>query len=467
MENNFEKQVNTLRKKVDRLLRFFSNADVKADNFIINISDDFREEFLKLIDKVNLSLIEDKENFYGYFMFQLERDIRFDINSPTGTNFKGVKYVIYFNPLLFLNLTLKQMESTIKHEILHIISMHLFRARELKGSYSKLAINMAMDVVVNKYLTNLWPYATTLEWVNLKYSLSLRPYETFEYYAKELQMAIDLQEEPKDTKQSDTFKEENLESEYDPKKTHDIWEESTEMEIKTIQAFTEKAVNASKKGEISSCLEGLLDSLKNSRGELPWNIYLNRLMGIVESNKKKTVTRRNRRQPDRLDLRGELRSHKAKIIVAIDISGSIGEEEFKNAIVEVLSIVKNYGHEIIIVECDDKIRRIYKINSQKDMKERLNTGGSTKFTPVFEYANQTKVNLLIYFTDGKGEDRLEVTPKGYQVLWVISGNEDELSVKEPYGAVKKLKVIESKEHILDITEVERGGYSMNNQENSL
>ena len=46
-------------------------------------------------------------------------------------------------------------------------------------------------------------------------------------------------------------------------------------------------------------------------------------MGTVESNKKKTITRRNRRQPNRLDLRGELRNHKAEIAVAIDISGSI------------------------------------------------------------------------------------------------------------------------------------------------
>ena len=37
---------------------------------------------------------------------------------------------------------MKQMESTIKHEILHILSMHLVRAKELKGKYSTLAINI-------------------------------------------------------------------------------------------------------------------------------------------------------------------------------------------------------------------------------------------------------------------------------------------------------------------------------------
>ena len=80
------------------------------------------------------------------------RDIRFDISSPTAVNFKGAKYVIYFNPIIFLSLDMKQMESTIKHEILHILSLHILRGKELKNKYSTLAINIAMDVVVNQYL---------------------------------------------------------------------------------------------------------------------------------------------------------------------------------------------------------------------------------------------------------------------------------------------------------------------------
>ena len=36
-------------------------------------------------------------------------------------------------------------------------------------------------------------------------------------------------------------------------------------------------------------------NVKNSKGEIPWNLYLKKLMGTVESNKKKTITRRNRR----------------------------------------------------------------------------------------------------------------------------------------------------------------------------
>ena len=183
-------------------------------------------------------------------------------------------------------------------------------------------------------------------------------------------------------------------------------------------------------------------------------------MGTVESNKKKTITRRNRRQPHRLDLRGELRNHKAEVAVAIDISGSISDEEFKQAIKEVLSIVKNYNHEITIIECDNEIRRTYKVKSIKDVKDRINIRGGTKFSPVFEYANNRKINLLVYFTDGEGESRLSVVPRGYKVLWVMSGRGDKLSVKEPYGAVKKLSKVIIKEDKLDMSDVRTDGYSM-------
>ena len=208
----------------------------------------------------------------------------------------------------------------------------------------------------------------------------------------------------------------------------------------------------------------MISSLKNSKGEFPWNLYLKKLMGTVESNKKKTITRRNRRQPNRLDLRGELRGHKAEIAVAIDISGSISDEEFKQAIKEVLNIVKNYNHEITIIECDKEIRRVYKVKSINDIKERINIRGGTKFTPVFEYANNKKINLLVYFTDGKGEDKLQVIPKGYKILWVISGRGDKLSLKEALWSSKKTKNVEIKEDTIDMSDVRNDGYSMNNQE---
>ena len=224
MESYFDKQAKCLYNKAEEIINTYAmlKANKKGENFDIDISQDFKDEFFKLVDKVNLSLMEDKDNFYGYFLFQTLRDIRFDISSPTAVNFKGAKYVIYFNPIIFLSLDMKQMESTIKHEILHILSLHLLRGKELKNKYSTLAINIAMDVVVNQYLNYLPPYATTLQWLNSNYNLKLEPYESFEYYVEKVQTELDLQEIDENGEEVDNHENENIETEYNPEHTHDI-----------------------------------------------------------------------------------------------------------------------------------------------------------------------------------------------------------------------------------------------------
>lgn len=466
MESYFERRVNKLYQQVNKLIDSAEMYKAKrnGEKFQPEITKEFKEDFFKLVDKVILSLMEDKDNFYGYFLFQMGREIRFDITSASGVNFKGAKYVIYFNPILFLQLNMKQMETTIKHEIHHVLSLHLSRVKELKNKYSTLTVNLAMDIVVNQYLDNLPPYSTTLKDVNLKYNLNMEAYNTLEYYAEKIQSELDLMEENDEGEEDDSQMTNSMVESYNPEKMHDMWQESDEFDEKTLREFAEKVINASQKGTIPSQVESLIANLKNSQGEIPWNIMLKKLMGTVESNKKKTITRRNRRQPNRLDLRGEIRNHKSEIAVAIDISGSISNEEFKQAIKEVLSIVKNYNHEITIIECDKEVKRVYKAKSVRDIKERLTSGGATKFTPVFEYANNTKCNLLIYFTDGKGEKKLEVVPRGYRTLWVISGRGDELSLDESYGPVKKLSNVEVKDTELELKDVKTDGYSMNNQE---
>ena len=49
-----------------------------------------------------------------------------------------LKYILtqIQNPIIFLELSLKQMQSSIKHEIYHLLSFHMIRARGLKDKYS-------------------------------------------------------------------------------------------------------------------------------------------------------------------------------------------------------------------------------------------------------------------------------------------------------------------------------------------
>lgn len=474
MKNSFEYIVISLKDEINKVINSVEMTKCNRAKLTFNpqLSNELQERFFEIVDKVYFELMKDKDNFYGYFLFQMERRINFNISSATGVNFKDAKYIMYFNPIVFLELNLKQMQSTIKHEILHIISFHIVRANELKNKYSPLTIDLAMDIVVNEYLDNLPPYSITINYVNNKYSLELKPYNTFEYYADNIQKEIDLlnenekgeiidshETEEKSNNNSNDF----IKTKFEVENSHNIWSQDNDVDYNTLIDFTQKYINGAKKGVVPSFIENIISAIKNVKGELPWNLYLKKLMGTMPSNKRKTTTRLSRRQPARLDLKGEITNYKAKIFVALDISGSISEEEFKQAISEVLSIVRNYNNEITIIECDKEIKSVYNVRSVKDIKKRSAYSGGTRFTPVFQYANLKKINLLIYFTDGKGENVLGVIPKNYKILWVISGRGQKLSLKESYGAVKKLKEINIKEDI-DLKDIKTDGYSMNNQE---
>ena len=274
METYFDKERKYLYEKAMEVVNASEmlKAYRKGEKYKVEIEEEYNRQFFDFVNKVSLSLMEDKDNFYGYFLIQMEKAIRFDMTSATSVSFKGAKYIIYFNPIIFLELNIKQMETTIKHEILHIVSLHLIRAKEFKDKYSTLAINMAMDVVVNQYLNYLPPYSITLEYINNKYNLKLEAYKTFEYYLEKIQIELDLQEE--DDEGEEIESNENLAVEFDIEKTHDSWDESDDIDEKILKEFTQKVANNSQKGSVPIYLDGMIKSLKNSKGEIPWNLYL-------------------------------------------------------------------------------------------------------------------------------------------------------------------------------------------------
>lgn len=423
----------------------------------------FEQRLWNILHDVNSLLLED-DQFFGYFYLQMAHRIRFDMTSAFGINLKQGGYVLYVNPFILLRQPPDVMKDGIKREILHIISAHLMRVKTLSQSFNKTAVHMAMDMVVNDYLEHVGRDAVTVANVNERFGLMLKRFRTIEYYAKAIDKAMKEKPElfvPVDN--SDTA----VAMEFDPQTSHDIWDESDSIDTDTMDQITERYINEASKGDMEGYVKSLIDTFQKTRRALPWYFYLKKLMGKVASGYKKTTMRRNRRQPERLELSGTLRQHKANVWVALDMSGSITDAEFTNALEQVLQIVHAYNHRITVVECDNEVRRTYTMESVKDVKPRLDVRGATAFSPVFSLANQNRVDLLVYFTDGKGEERLREAPKGYKVLWVLTGEKPQLSLHNPYGLVRELGYV-GVDETQDIDEFvrmsSRSGFSMANQE---
>jgi predicted metal-dependent peptidase len=427
----------------DELFIVVSTIDSTED-----LTQEFENKFFKIVEYCSFSLMNGTDNFFAYFLIQMKRHIRYDISEATATSFNGSGFTIFFNPSSFLECSFLEMLALIKHEIYHIMSGHHMRARALRGSCSSLAINLAMDISINQYIVNLPNWANTMERTRLSYDVDLKEDQTMEQYAAIIQAGLDKKK--KDKKQGEKsdkdFQEEDyIQREHDSSQAHEVWYSNEQFDGELVKESIKKLAENAVKGKIPESIDELLRNM-NRRAEITWKDYLKRLLGTLPSGYKKTVTRRDRRQPDRLDLRGRLSRHIAQIAVAIDISGSITDNELGQVMGEVFTLVKNYPSEVTIIECDSEIRRVYKVNGIKDVKKKVNTRGATKFSPVFDYMikNKMKNHVLIYFTDGLGEAELTVAPMNRNTIWVLTGKGEELSLRKPFGVVKRLSKV--KEH---------------------
>lgn len=394
-----------------------------------DINNEFKRKFLSLIEKCTLSLIEGEDNFFGLFMIQIKREISINLSWPIETRGSLNNYIMTFSVKEFLNLTKGEMCALIKHEIFHIMYNHYSRIKVLRNEYSPLVVNLAMDVSVNQFIKGLPGFCHRIDSINMSINADLKEDESLETYAYKIQKALDeIEKDSKSTPLSEDF---NME------KVHDSW---LNKDFDSKELSKKNALNAYKGDNAPKGLELLLKALRE-RPEIKWSSYLKRIIRTEKGGYKKTITRKDRRQPDRLDLRGSLRDHIGKILIAIDISGSISDEEIKEILREVFGIVKNKTAEITVAEVDDKVRRTYKVKGKKDLKPKLDRRGGTAFSPLFNYSNKNgfKDHLIVYFTDGMGEEELSVKPLNKNILWVLTGKGKELSLKKSYGKVLKLK----------------------------
>ena len=419
---NFEEKREALLKQA---------IDIKENGKIFS---SFEREFFSLVEGIIINMLEGEDTFFGQFLVRIEREIKFNITWPLATVPKMQGFKMYFNPILFLNCDKKEMKALFKHEIYHIMYGHHERERILKNKYSKTAVNLALDISINQFIKNLPMDSFKLERVNREFDIDLKEDKPIEVYAEKIEKAI----RDKVTTIMESNEDNDISSMIDISTVHEVWEESN-LNEDSIKDMTKKTAISAYNGKGPKDIEAIINSY-TEKAEISWQDALKKAIPSLRAGEKKTIMRRNRRQPERLDLRGTLPNNVAEVIVALDISASMSDEEFNKILVEVLEISRIRTNKITVIECDNEIRRVYTIKSKNEIKKRVSKNGSTKFSPVFKYIkeNNLKNHILVYFTDGVGEKELEVKPIKPNTIWVLIGDE-ELSLKNPYGQIKRIE----------------------------
>jgi predicted metal-dependent peptidase len=416
---------------------------------------------MEIVSNIIYSMRSSKEfNFFAVFLDSIDLELNFVISAPAYCYFNRNHFVIGFNPFLLFLFDKYMIRAIIEHECYHIINKHTLRAKKYKNNnkVTKEDLNEAMDIAVNQYislLSNNKSFCNLLS-MSERYNIpidSIQQDREFEYY-------LDLILKNKKETQSDgEGKLEDIEFELDKNGRQRICKEFSKeisyeeikkmLSQKSLEELEEKISNdmlvqsAEKcRGTVPNSVERLLEKI-NSKSIIRWQNVLKQYLGQIPIPYKYVRNRPNRKQPRRLDLYGTMPDGYCNIYAAFDSSGSISDEEYILCMNEVFYICKAQKKKfnLTVINCDSKINSIRKIKNKRDYYKITRKGyGGTSFSPVINYLNDLKLSndtILIYFTDGYGEHKLENKPKGYKIIWVVI-DEDRLSLEEPYGRILKL-----------------------------
>jgi predicted metal-dependent peptidase len=420
-----------------------------------------------------------KEPYYGFFLIMLNK--LWNKRIPTaGVSKNGINYQLVINDDFWENLTELERLGLLKHELLHIAFGHLTTV--FKFSDRRLA-NIAMDMEINQYIDASWLPGGELssdEFKQLKETITTELEQAKEnnatreeliviskklpfrgimiddyaelnldikagarYYYDKLKEAKDNKAQ-KGTSGSEAF--DNLcdqmdSSDGDSLPDHSTWDEFedlSEAEQKLIEKQVQKLLSdakeqtVKKRGTVPGEIEGLIiiDEIKPPKFD--WRGYIRRFTGVSTKVYTKKIRRKeNKRFDANPGLKVKMKQH---MLLAIDTSGSVSDNELKEFMSEMHHIYK-CGIDITIIQCDTTIRSIepYKGKHELNVQGR----GGTEFDPVLEYfnANLSKYTSLVYFTDG--ECNTDVKPRG-NILWVLS---EESSMNESLpGKIIKLEL---------------------------
>ena len=354
-----------------------------------------------------------KEPFYGMFLIGLKKE--FTDQVPTAAVSKNkIGVGLYINPEYFNGLDKDKKYGLIKHELLHIAFGHLM-IRDMYPDHK--LFNIAADLEINQYINRdkLPEGGLTLDTfpdLNLPYRAGTKKYYELLQQANKNGTSESL---------SNLLDQMDGDSQY----CHKTWKEFDEVDEATkklIQKQVDYQINEvaqtieKSQGHIPGEMSGILERIRYVEPQkFDWKGYVRRFVGnSIKTYTRKSRRKRNKRFDDNPAIKIKRRNH---ILVGIDTSGSVNDDELKEFMNELWHIQKT-GSEVTVAQCDTSIAYVGKMNLNQDIK--IHGRGGTSFQPVVDLFNkEKKYTTLIYFTDGEAESPYNC-PKN--TLWVLSSN---------------------------------------------
>ncbi len=262
------------------------------------------------------------------------------------------------------------------------------------------------------------------------------------------------QEEEPDSTESNTKSEEQEEQEQEESEQGDSEDESglpgevrdsPSLELETEQegeeeelweeALLSAASQAREMGKLPDNIARLIE--KRLYPQLPWAELLARFIERSARSDYTWMMPNRRYLHQRLYFPALLANELQQIVVAVDTSGSIVQQELDHFAAEISAIMEQFPSRLHLLYCDAAIQG-YQQFERADLPISITPkgGGGTDFRPVFEKVESEGIDVtcLIYLTDMECLQYPAEIPS-YPVLWVQTGAKQ---AEPPFGELIRM-----------------------------
>ena len=303
-----------------------------------------------------------------------------------------------YNPDIVREMSDDGLEEALRAEAVRLLLKHPYERRP--EGCSQMAMGLGSNLVVGDNYKHPRFRIETPEDFGLKTGMS------YEWYARMVE-----QQNESGGQGGDDGDDDGQQSMSD--KHRDLAELWDEDEL-TVQMINE-VINTTKSwGSLGGNFAELLQA--SVKAKINWrNIFAGFRASIISSKRKLTRMKPNRRTG--FDNMGSVRRFDTKLLVAVDVSGSISTESLKY-FYGVINSAFRYGFESIdVIQFDCGVRAVH--NLKKVIKDVAIVGrGGTSFQEPIDYAHENGYDGLVVLTDGYAPE--PTIPDGFRtgILWV-------------------------------------------------
>ena len=333
---------------------------------------------------------------------------------------------IFVNPEFVRSLSPGQLDGLLLHEVLHAALLHVLR----RGPRGSILWNIAADIVVNGMIAEQGNFELPEGGIRDPKLEHLSVEEIYEILLKDFpHLSLNC---------PDLLEETPCDALGDPNNSSGSLGAARRTTLEThwrnaMQQAMVIARSSNSQGYIPQGLRRELGAL--TKAQLDWRSYLWRYLVQTPTD----FSGFDRRFIGRKLYLEALEGESVHVFVAVDTSGSIGDEQMRMFLSEVLGILNSYPHLICqLYYVDAEAYGPYTLESNAKIPSPVG-GGGTSFVPFFDKVAENHKGettaVCVYLTDGYGRFPSE-TPC-LPVLWVVTPGWLDLE-RFPFGEAVRL-----------------------------